>query len=66
MPTVTEKPDAPPVRCPTCAALVAAVHSSKADTTYLRCDACGDVWNPSRRVPAYEPPRYFRFGSTSR
>ena len=67
MNTVTGKPDtAASVTCPTCSAQVAAVPAAKADTTYLRCQACGDVWNPSRRVAAFQQPRYFRLGSTSR
>ena len=66
MTSVTDKPDTPTAICPTCSAHVPAAASANADTTYLRCQSCGDVWNPSRRVAAVEQPRYFRLGSTYR
>ena len=68
---MTVKTDAPTlVRCPTCSAQFETDPSAKAETTYLRCASCGDVWNPGRHVAAQRnqaaQPRYFRLGPTSR
>jgi len=56
----------PPVKCPTCAAPVPAAHAANVETTYLRCPACGDVWNPVRRTTVSAAPRWTGFSPTFR
>jgi len=42
-------PSEPPKACPFCrSAQVVATGKSVSDATYWRCEACGELWNPSR------------------
>jgi uncharacterized Zn finger protein len=36
------------VHCPSCGAAQAAEPANNAETTYLRCPSCGEVWNALR------------------
>lgn len=41
------------VHCPSCRAPQVAESANNAETTYLRCPSCGEVWNALR----YHAPR---------
>lgn len=49
--TASDGADDAPQRCPSCASTTI-VATSKVVTsqTYWRCDACGEVWSPARRM----------------
>ncbi|MGB7220333.1 MAG: hypothetical protein WBD07_16155 [Vicinamibacterales bacterium] len=47
----------PPSSCPFCRSPKIAPTSAKVDaSTYWRCEACGEMWNPGRL--AAKPTRY--------
>jgi hypothetical protein len=56
-PTPGERPQ-PPAKCPECESpRVTTTSKSITASTYWRCEACGEIWNVSRRQPTY---RYTR------
>ena len=43
------EPREPPTICPFCrSAKLVAAGKSVSDSTYWRCETCGEMWNPSR------------------
>jgi transposase-like protein len=52
----TQVPAAP--ACPFCRSAVVSTNGKTAsDSSYWRCDTCGQIWNPSRLVSKPAPPR---------
>lgn len=52
----TEPPKAP--ACPFCRSSVVSTNGKTAsDSSYWRCDTCGQIWNPTRLVNKPAPPR---------
>jgi transcription elongation factor Elf1 len=44
--------------CPFCRSAVVSTNGKTAsDSSYWRCDTCGQIWNPTRLVNKPAPPR---------
>jgi len=49
--TQRTKTEAPPERCPFCQSLkILATAKTVTESTYWRCEGCGEMWNPARSV----------------
>jgi ribosomal protein L37AE/L43A len=57
---VASEPTKPPVSapgfCPSCRSTAVTTKAKAIDeSTYWRCTACGEIWNPGRHNPASAP-----------